>query len=65
MRLVQEYCDQGCLREALDAGLFLGNPLNYKGVLDTACDVAKAMLHLHEANVLHSDLKVSAGQGCV
>lgn len=30
--------------------------LNYLAVLDTAADVAKAMLHLHSLNVLHSDL---------
>jgi hypothetical protein len=28
-------------------------------VLDTALDVARAMLHLHDNNILHSDLKVS------
>ena len=27
-------------------------------VLDTALDIAKAMLHLHMADVLHGDLKV-------
>jgi len=26
-------------------------------VLDTSADVARAMLHLHKQNVLHSDLK--------
>lgn len=30
--------------------------LNYLAILDTAADVAKAMLHLHSLNVLHSDL---------
>jgi hypothetical protein len=30
--------------------------INYLGILDTAADVAKAMLHLHSLNVLHSDL---------
>lgn len=28
-------------------------PLNYKAILDTAADIAKAMLHLHALNVLH------------
>lgn len=32
--------------------------VNYPAVLDTAADIAKAMLHLHAMNVLHSDLKV-------
>lgn len=31
--------------------------LNYRAILDTALDVAKAMCHLHAMNVLHSDLK--------
>lgn len=33
-----------------------GGGVNYLAVLDTAADVAKAMLHLHSLNVLHSDL---------
>jgi serine/threonine protein kinase len=55
---VLEYCDKGCLRDALDGGIFrLGTDgVNYLAVLDTAADVAKAMLHLHSCNVLHSDL---------
>jgi serine/threonine protein kinase len=31
--------------------------LNYKAVLDTAADVARAMLHLHQQQVVHADLK--------
>lgn len=48
VNLVLEYCDWGCLRDALDAGAFFSNgSLNYAAILDTAADVAKAMLHLH------------------
>ncbi|KAL6760519.1 kinase-like domain-containing protein [Haematococcus lacustris] len=70
VRLVLEYCDKGSLREALDQGAFMGpSGLNYRAVLDTALDVAKAMLHLHSLNVLHADLKArnvmmkSGGEG--
>eukprot|EP00878_Enallax_costatus_P013393 GHUV01014005.1.p1 GENE.GHUV01014005.1~~GHUV01014005.1.p1 ORF type:complete len:832 (+),score=111.45 GHUV01014005.1:893-3388(+) len=59
VRLVLEFCDKGCLRDALDDGVFIlpDGGLNYWAVCDTAADVAKAMLHLHSLNVLHSDLK--------
>ncbi|KXZ45700.1 hypothetical protein GPECTOR_51g685 [Gonium pectorale] len=33
--------------------------LNYPAILDTAADVAKALLHLHLNDVLHSDLKAT------
>lgn len=51
--LVLEYCDWGSLRTALDAGAFFAqdNSLNYAAILDTAADVAKAMLHLHKNHV--------------
>ena len=38
-----------------------GGSFNYPAALDTAQDVARAMLHLHSANVLHGDLKVGWG----
>ncbi|GIL44404.1 hypothetical protein Vafri_1882 [Volvox africanus] len=58
VRLVLEFCDRGCLRDALDGNAFLTHAgVNYGGVLDTAADIAKAMLHLHIADVLHGDLK--------
>ena len=37
-----------------------GTGLNYAAILDTAADIAKAMLHLHTADILHGDLKVGA-----
>jgi hypothetical protein len=32
--------------------------VNVAAVLDIGLDVAKAMIHLHRHNVLHSDIKV-------
>ncbi len=103
VQLVLEYCDKGCLRDALDDGVFFGREygtrhvagpfatmtsdnrhtrsqcfpytwrshgapslfpaaatgLNYAAILETAADVAKALLHLHLNNVLHG----GAGRG--
>ena len=36
-------------------------PPSFQAVLDTALDIAKAMMHLHLADVLHADLKVCSG----
>ena len=52
-----------CCRAAIAGVFFSVNGLNYKAILDTASDVAKAMVHLHLANVLHSDLKVRGKMG--
>ena len=61
VQLVLEFCDRGTLREALDAWAFTtaNGEINYRAVLDTACDVARGMLHLHALNIVHSDLKAS------
>ncbi|GIL61309.1 hypothetical protein Vafri_15698 [Volvox africanus] len=58
VRLVLEYCDKGSLKDALDQHAFMqGDGFNLAAMLETAADVAKAMVHMHAANVLHSDLK--------
>ncbi|GFR47438.1 hypothetical protein Agub_g9161 [Astrephomene gubernaculifera] len=58
VRLVLEFCDKGSLKDALDQDAFMqGGTLNYAAMLETAADIAKAMVHMHAANVLHSDLK--------
>ncbi len=59
MRLVLEYCDKGSLHDALAKGAFLqSSGLCVTAIIETADDVAKAMVHMHAAGVLHSDLKV-------
>ncbi|KAG2438991.1 hypothetical protein HYH02_010782 [Chlamydomonas schloesseri] len=58
VRLVLEFCDKGSLKDALDQHVFMqSGSLNLAAMLETAADVAKAMVHMHAANVLHSDLK--------
>ncbi|KAG2437309.1 hypothetical protein HXX76_005966 [Chlamydomonas incerta] len=65
VRLVLEYCDKGSLQDALEQHAFMSTggdgagtgALNLAAILETAADVAKAMVHMHAANVLHADLK--------
>ncbi|GAX78545.1 hypothetical protein CEUSTIGMA_g5985.t1 [Chlamydomonas eustigma] len=58
VRLILEYCDGGSLHDLLRGGGFRqGGKLCYSAVLETAADVAQAMVHMHAAGVLHSDLK--------
>lgn len=41
-----EFCDSGCLRDALDKGALLGvGGVNYRAVLDMAADIAKVSLN--------------------
>ena len=40
-------------------GAFLmGKRVNYRAILETALDIAKGMLQLHQLDLVHSDLKV-------
>lgn len=59
VRLVQEFCDVGSLREVINRKVFLGpdKEVNMLTVMDTALDIARAMAHLHSQNIIHSDLK--------
>eukprot|EP00775_Hariotina_reticulata_P010053 gene10053-10209_t len=60
VQLVLEYCDQGSLRQLLNKKDSFTRPDGSRDmelILDTALDVARAMLHLHSENIIHSDLK--------
>ncbi|WIA41787.1 hypothetical protein OEZ86_009120 [Tetradesmus obliquus] len=60
VRLVQEFCDLGSLRDALKGGKQFRDgdgALKLGVMIDTALDVARAMAHLHGHNIIHSDLK--------
>lgn len=53
----------GTLQDLLARGGFR-NPAgdyNMAGLVATAADVARAMLHLHTEHIIHGDLKVSGG----
>ncbi|KAG2499601.1 hypothetical protein HYH03_002542 [Edaphochlamys debaryana] len=59
---VQEFCDSTTLSNAIRRGLFLptalwGVRLARRALLRTAAEVARGMLHLHDAGVVHGDLK--------
>jgi len=61
LKLVMEYCDQGCLRDALDRGALCGpegRPLP-STVLSLAHDIVSAMMHLHAEGIVHGDVKAA------
>ncbi|GFR41984.1 hypothetical protein Agub_g2792, partial [Astrephomene gubernaculifera] len=60
--VVQEFCDKSTLRDALERGLFKpgsswSERLAMRALLRTAAEVARGLLHLHDAGVVHGDLK--------
>ncbi|KAI8466064.1 MAG: hypothetical protein J3K34DRAFT_524825 [Monoraphidium minutum] len=59
VRLILEYCDKGTMRELLNQGCFKrpGGGRDLAGVMATALDVARAMVFLHENQIVHADLK--------
>ena len=62
MRLVLEYCDKGSLSAHLkhyqgirdESGAF-----QVAHLIETASDIARAMLHLHKNDICHNDLKAA------
>lgn len=59
IQMVLEYCDGGSLRTLLNGTLQTGSRLSLSIVLDFASDVVRGMLHLHNQNILHLDLKAA------
>lgn len=54
--MLMAICVSCCVSHCVSCCAAESGGINYLGILDTAADVAKAMLHLHSLNVLHSDL---------
>ncbi|KAG2487849.1 hypothetical protein HYH03_013566 [Edaphochlamys debaryana] len=60
--ILMEFCDRGCLQEAIDRGWLrtersaLNGGPNMPAVLATAREVASALAYLHSASVVHGDL---------
>ncbi len=59
VQMVMELCDLGNLRNMLDEGLMLTSDgrINYMGMLELCAGIANGMLHLHQQNIVHGDLK--------
>ncbi|GLC46091.1 hypothetical protein PLESTM_001824300 [Pleodorina starrii] len=64
LMLVQELCDKGNLASAITSGLFCTKDkstrermLARRMLLRTAAEICRGMIHLHQASVVHGDLK--------
>jgi serine/threonine protein kinase len=59
--------DLGNLKEFVGRSGFVlpGGQRNMAAIVATAMDIARAMLHLHTENIIHSDLKVSPASGWI
>ena len=69
MVVVQQYCDKGTLDSAVQGGVFRGGGPSWpervalRALLRTAAELARGLLHLHDGNVVHGDLKVRGLKG--
>ncbi|WIA44433.1 hypothetical protein OEZ86_007193 [Tetradesmus obliquus] len=60
--MVLEYCDKGCLQDAVERGWLrqsrscVSGPVNLLAVLATAAEVAGGMALLHSNGIIHGDL---------
>lgn len=66
--VIQEFCNKGTLKEAIDAGYFRPSPiwserLAIRSLLRTAAELARGLVHLHDSSVVHGDFKVGRGEG--
>ena len=62
MRITQEYCSTGALREVLDKGQLEGQtgprtPPSCGTALTLAYDVARGLAYIHDEGIIHGDLK--------
>ncbi|KAI8472786.1 MAG: hypothetical protein J3K34DRAFT_519492 [Monoraphidium minutum] len=62
VRASLEYCDKGCLQDAIDRGWLRDSPSfttgrpNILAVLTTAREIASGMAYLHSRDIVHGDL---------
>lgn len=56
--LSRTYKDVPLVHHSVSYNLCEGTGMNYLAILETALDIAKGMCHLHDHQVIHSDLKV-------
>eukprot|EP00191_Tetraselmis_sp_GSL018_P004485 CAMPEP_0177620302 /NCGR_PEP_ID=MMETSP0419_2-20121207/26809_1 /TAXON_ID=582737 /ORGANISM="Tetraselmis sp., Strain GSL018" /LENGTH=209 /DNA_ID=CAMNT_0019119803 /DNA_START=1 /DNA_END=628 /DNA_ORIENTATION=+ len=60
VQIIQEFCDQGSLRKVLDDKIYADRStglLDGTVLLKIAGDVARGMLHIHDMQIIHGDLK--------
>eukprot|EP00879_Flechtneria_rotunda_P001352 GHRR01001502.1.p1 GENE.GHRR01001502.1~~GHRR01001502.1.p1 ORF type:complete len:1180 (+),score=462.14 GHRR01001502.1:255-3794(+) len=60
--MVMEFCDKGCLQDAVERGWLretrscVSGEINLMAVLATAAEIASGMALLHDAGIIHGDL---------